>query len=62
MKNVRLPKFLFPKVGFQMMCYNPMRLWHIFQNDRSHEIMTHELTFEYYTYKIYTLKNKTTFN
>jgi hypothetical protein len=36
-------QIFFPKVGSQTMCYNPMRLWHIFQNDKSHEIVTHHL-------------------
>jgi len=42
-RNAKHPKFFFPKVGSQMMCHNPMRLWHIFQNDRSHEVLTHHL-------------------
>jgi hypothetical protein len=32
-----------PNFFFQMMCHNLMKLWHIFQNDRSHEIVTHHL-------------------
>jgi len=36
-----IPNFFFPKVGSQMMCHNPIRLWHISQNDKSHEIVTH---------------------
>jgi hypothetical protein len=47
-KNLKLREMLdipifFSKVGSQMMCHNPMRLWHIYQNDRSHEIVTHHL-------------------
>lgn len=31
----------FPKFCSQMMCHNPIRLWHIFQNNTLHQIVTH---------------------
>jgi hypothetical protein len=34
---------LFLGFGSNLMCHNFMRLWHIFQNDRSHEIVTHQV-------------------
>jgi hypothetical protein len=41
-RNARHPNTLFPEFGSKLMCHNPMKLWHTFQNDRSHEIMTHQ--------------------
>jgi hypothetical protein len=33
----------FPEFGFNLMCHNLMRLWHIFQNNRFHRIVTHQV-------------------
>jgi hypothetical protein len=35
--------FFFSEFNFNLMCHNPMRLWHTSQNNRSHEIMTHQV-------------------
>jgi hypothetical protein len=37
-----------PKSGSQMMCHHPMRWWHISQNDKSHEIVTHHLRIKFW--------------
>jgi hypothetical protein len=36
------PNF-YPQKWFPMMCHHLMKWWHIFQNDKSHEIVTHHL-------------------
>jgi len=35
--------FSSPEFGSNLMYHNSMRLWHTSQNDKSHEIVTHQV-------------------
>jgi hypothetical protein len=41
-KMLRMTTLFFSEFNSKLMYHNPMRLWHTFQNDRSHRIVTHQ--------------------